>query len=105
MPGSDFNKPWWSGKDVEPDLAEKLLAPRGNAPLTPRDWADAAKELDLVSVPQPALPGLMVAGKTAVQRDLELTRRWREAAQVIANAREGTQVLNTTRSLGGFRDR
>jgi hypothetical protein len=94
------NRPWWPGQDDgEADLVEQMLAPRGNARLTPQDWAQAAKEIDVASEPQPALPGLTEHGVTATDRDHEVHRRWKSRAQEIANAREVQQLVVTTTSI------
>ena len=96
-------RPWWPGQDEQPDLAEKLLAPRGHAHVTAMDRGDAIRELTAEGVPlfehHTPIPGYWHHDISPVAVKRESERLIRDRAQLIANARRDGQYVNTTQNM------
>jgi hypothetical protein len=108
MPTHPGFRAWWPGQD-QPDDAwvDRQLAPRGNATVTPADWAQASIELGHAEnpLPEPRLPGLWEHGGSPIWIAQQDRKVWLARAQLIANARRDREILNTSDSVspGAFR--
>lgn len=96
MPNKGFERPYPHDGDDEKlvDLSYQL-APRGNARITAADMAQAAAEGAVEALPKSALPGLWQGGQSPVEVERQADKRWRAAAQVVANRRAARRVVTS----------